>query len=328
MCNLLINESPLQVLPTLATWVGLNEAMFLQQLHYWMNNNKIGKVVDEVKWIRNTIDEWQESNFPFWDIGVIKRTIKNLEKDGLLLSNSQLNKMNIDRTKWYTINYAMLETLDGPVERIAAKIAKRKSACDKRDGVMATRKEQNVLIAKEQNVPMEADENKMLPCIGTKCSEGLEQNVPTNNQRLHRDYTENSLSNDNESDEPEQPQLLDPQDTLDSDTPECYLLFEKLATEYHAKGRRAPKKFPTLACKRKFLQAADKLNGTLEKAIGVGLENNIIKIPNLVNYISSPKWQNGGKKDGYGSNPPKNQKPQADPASRLSERQLATLRKH
>ncbi len=131
-----------------------------------------------------------------------------------------------------------------------------------------------------------------------------------------------------ESVKTKQPQLLNPQDTLDSDTSECHLLFEKLAVEYKAKGRRAPKKFPTLACKRKFLQAADKLNGTLEKAIGVGLENNIIKIPNLVNYISSPKWQNGGKKDGYGSNPPKNQKPQADPASRLSERQLATLRKH
>lgn len=140
--------------------------------------------------------------------------------------------------------------------------------------------------------------------------------------------TQDSLSNDNESAEPEQPQLLNPQDTLDSDTSECHLLFEKLTVEYRAKGRRAPKKFPTLACKRKFLQAADKLNGTLEKAIGVGLENNITKIPNLVNYISSPKWQNGGKKDGYGSNPPKNQKPTTDPASRLSERQLAALRKH
>jgi len=34
MSNLLIQEVPLMVLPTLATKIGLNEAMFLQQLHY------------------------------------------------------------------------------------------------------------------------------------------------------------------------------------------------------------------------------------------------------------------------------------------------------
>lgn len=34
MMNLLINESPLQVLPSLAIQVGLTEAILLQQLHF------------------------------------------------------------------------------------------------------------------------------------------------------------------------------------------------------------------------------------------------------------------------------------------------------
>lgn len=35
--QLLINEPPLQVLPTLAKTIGLNEAIVLQQVHYWLN---------------------------------------------------------------------------------------------------------------------------------------------------------------------------------------------------------------------------------------------------------------------------------------------------
>ena len=35
MSKLLINEHPLQVLPSLATKIGLNEAIVLQQIHYW-----------------------------------------------------------------------------------------------------------------------------------------------------------------------------------------------------------------------------------------------------------------------------------------------------
>ena len=36
MGNLLINEPPLQVLPSLAAKIGLDNAIFIQQLHYWL----------------------------------------------------------------------------------------------------------------------------------------------------------------------------------------------------------------------------------------------------------------------------------------------------
>ena len=40
MSNLLIHEEPLLVLPGLASRIGLNEAIFLQQIHYWLNRSE------------------------------------------------------------------------------------------------------------------------------------------------------------------------------------------------------------------------------------------------------------------------------------------------
>lgn len=76
------------------------------------------------------------------------------------------------------------------------------------------------------------------------------------------------------------------------DTPAGHMLFDKLAIEAEAKGRRPAQKFPSWACKEKFDIAAINLNGTLEAAINKALENGITAIPKIVNYISSPKWRN------------------------------------
>jgi len=55
--KLLINENPLQVLPGLAKMIGLNEAIFLQQLHYWLD--KSAHNLDERRWIYNTAAGWK-----------------------------------------------------------------------------------------------------------------------------------------------------------------------------------------------------------------------------------------------------------------------------
>jgi hypothetical protein len=36
MSKLLISESPIMILPSLAVRVGVNEAVLLQQVHYWL----------------------------------------------------------------------------------------------------------------------------------------------------------------------------------------------------------------------------------------------------------------------------------------------------
>lgn len=104
MSNLLINEPPLQVSPTLAKEIGLNEAIVLQQIHYWLGNKKTGKMYDGRKWVRNTVDQWQEDNFPFWSTATIRRLLNKLEDGGYIISEN-LNRSAYDRTLWYSINY-------------------------------------------------------------------------------------------------------------------------------------------------------------------------------------------------------------------------------
>ncbi|HJF30359.1 MAG TPA: hypothetical protein K8V56_01105 [Sporosarcina psychrophila] len=64
--NLLIKESPLQVLPSLAMEVGLNAAVLLQQLHFrsLISTN----VRDGHKWVYKTYEEWKNEEFPFWSV--------------------------------------------------------------------------------------------------------------------------------------------------------------------------------------------------------------------------------------------------------------------
>lgn len=100
--HLLINESPLQVLPSLATAIGLNEAIILQQLHYWLarsENERAGR-----KWVFNNYSHWGEQ-FPFWSARTIQRAFLNLERLGLVLTDQPGGS---DRRKWYTIDYDQL----------------------------------------------------------------------------------------------------------------------------------------------------------------------------------------------------------------------------
>lgn len=103
--TLLIDEYPLIVLPSLAKEIGLNEAIALQQLHYWLSNPKGGVEINGEKWVYNTYEEWQEDNFPFWSIPTIQRTFSRLEKMGLVIS---MQTANYDRKKYYRIHHINL----------------------------------------------------------------------------------------------------------------------------------------------------------------------------------------------------------------------------
>jgi len=101
----LIDEQYIALLPTLATRIGVNEAIIVQRIHFWLGVNvKNGRHHAGKKWIYNTYPEWHDQ-FPFWSESTIKRTMWSLEKQGIIESTDSLNRMNSDRTKWYTINY-------------------------------------------------------------------------------------------------------------------------------------------------------------------------------------------------------------------------------
>ena len=107
--SLLISESPLTVQPSLAVLLGLNEAIFLQQVQYWITRET--GICDQYgrRWIYNTVKQWRDQ-FPFWSESTIKRTICSLEKQEVLLSTTIGDAFN--KTKAYTINYDRIEEMN------------------------------------------------------------------------------------------------------------------------------------------------------------------------------------------------------------------------
>lgn len=112
--KLLIPEPPLQVLPTLAKEIGLNEAIVVQQLHYW----SLTKEPDDrgEVWVYNTLAEWLEQ-FPWLSEATLRRVIARLKKRGLI----EVKRQGQDRTNHYRIDYDRLPshaiTVSGPSDQ-------------------------------------------------------------------------------------------------------------------------------------------------------------------------------------------------------------------
>jgi hypothetical protein len=109
MSKLIINEHPLMVLPSLATAIGLNESIILQQVHYWLDPRTNKNIKNGVTWVYNTYHQWSKQ-FPFWSEVTIGRIIRSLENKGLLKS-SYFSPRSLKKEKWYTIDYAVLDNL-------------------------------------------------------------------------------------------------------------------------------------------------------------------------------------------------------------------------
>ena len=109
--KLLTNENPLVILPSLAVKIGFREAAILQQIHFWLTSSM--HIIEGRRWVYNTYKDWQKQ-FPFWSECSIKRSILNLEEQGLVISGNW-NVLKLDKTKWYTIDYEKIVQLDLPL---------------------------------------------------------------------------------------------------------------------------------------------------------------------------------------------------------------------
>ena len=112
MSMYLFDEQPILTNKALARELGLNEALVLQQINYWIEiNKKSGNNYHDGKYSTyNSIRAWQEKDFDYLSVDTVKRTFSKLEKAGYLLVGNY-NKDPRDKTKWYTINDNKLEEL-------------------------------------------------------------------------------------------------------------------------------------------------------------------------------------------------------------------------
>lgn len=110
----LLGEEPLLIPPKLAAEIGLNEAIVLQQIHFWIRVNIKLKRAENYQdgrwWTYNSVKDWQ-TQFPFWSISTVRRALDALEGKGYITTGNY-NKAGYDQTKWYSINYDALPVID------------------------------------------------------------------------------------------------------------------------------------------------------------------------------------------------------------------------
>ena len=103
----LFNDESIPLPKIAATLFGVNEALFIQQLHFFErigNFNYEGEV-----WVYKTIEDWSEE-LPWWSTSTIKRIIKTLTLAGLL-QVKQLDRNRNNHTNYYRLNYSVLDEM-------------------------------------------------------------------------------------------------------------------------------------------------------------------------------------------------------------------------
>ena len=90
---------------SVAKEVGVDGAIMLENLHYWIIVNKAKHKEDHFHdgeyWTFNTKKGFSEL-FPFWTERQVRRILDNLIKDGYIKTGNY-NKLSFDRTLWYTL---------------------------------------------------------------------------------------------------------------------------------------------------------------------------------------------------------------------------------
>lgn len=92
------------ITPTIATFIGQNESILLNQILYWIS--KCGRKIagQEGKWIYNSLAKWHKQ-FSYWSMYKLRKTIKSLE-DLSLIKSIKVNAKRWNHTKWYTVNHS------------------------------------------------------------------------------------------------------------------------------------------------------------------------------------------------------------------------------
>lgn len=203
MSKLLLDEQPLVLLPQLAIVIGLNEAIILQQINYWVKLKEKARAKDAYKdgnyWVYNTYEEWQKQ-FPFWSTKTIKRTIRNLEELEVLISTDIYNEKKYDKTKWYRIDYERLAFLekgsDESDEKVISQNIEKSHGDNLSHGtILENAHEDKISPGEGQNVPMHRDKlSPPIPEINSEITTDIIQSFSHDrmNDRMN-DNQENEL---------------------------------------------------------------------------------------------------------------------------------------
>lgn len=112
MSKLLIDEAPVYFAKTLTKYIGLEKAIILQQVHFWLEVNKRDEknYYENRYWVYSSFEQWAERDFSWWSQRKLLSLFCKL-CDSKILIKKQLKKEQMDRTNFYTINYKKLDEI-------------------------------------------------------------------------------------------------------------------------------------------------------------------------------------------------------------------------
>lgn len=103
----LLDETPISFYPNLARVLGVNEAIVLQQIWFYVNVNRENESerhhIDGKWWVYNSYKQWAKKFFPWLTARGVQSIILNLEKLKVLESMQGVED-KYDRRKWYTVD--------------------------------------------------------------------------------------------------------------------------------------------------------------------------------------------------------------------------------
>jgi len=118
--DLLIDEPPLVIVVNLAIAIGLDEALILQQMRYWLADERRPYVRDGRRWVCPR-EVGLLAPLAFRSPKTLARALRRLEQLRLIDSSERYNRLPGDRTKWYSIDFASVAMLAAtPKGQIAA----------------------------------------------------------------------------------------------------------------------------------------------------------------------------------------------------------------
>jgi hypothetical protein len=103
----LLDEEPITFYPNLAVVFGVNEAIVLQQIYFYMNVNRKKKserhFLHDRWWVYNSYEQWCNEHFPWLSERGLQTIMLGLEKSGVVMTMQGVENPR-DRRKWYSID--------------------------------------------------------------------------------------------------------------------------------------------------------------------------------------------------------------------------------
>lgn len=99
MSMLLIHEPPIQFSQSLAVEIGVNRAIVLQQLHYWLHDMTKHRYIQGTPWV-NRLHNRCRSEFLMWHRPVVDKAVDSLIKTGHIITRNFKGKEEL-----FTIDY-------------------------------------------------------------------------------------------------------------------------------------------------------------------------------------------------------------------------------